>query len=61
MKIAKRLDSDDKTIIYVVSEDAYNVYNGNPHRLVDMKKSMNKYGEFDPKAFGTAYGIRFGT
>ncbi len=57
LKIAKRLDSDDKAIIYVVSEDAYNVYNGNPHRLVDMKKSMNKYGEFDPKAFGTAYGL----
>ena len=57
LKISKRLDSDDKAIIYVVSEDAYNVYNGNPHRLVDMKKSMNKYGEFDSKAWGTAYGV----
>ncbi len=57
LKISKRLDSDDKAIIYVVSEDAYNVYNGNPHRLVDMKKSMNAYGEFDSKAWGTAYGV----
>lgn len=57
LKIAKRMDSEDKALIYVVSENAYNVYNGNPHKLVDMRKSMNKYGEFDPKAYGTAYGL----
>ena len=57
LKISKRLDSEDVALIYVVTEDAYNVYNGNPHKLVDMKKSMNKYGDYDPKAYGTAYGL----
>ena len=57
LKIAKRLDSEDNVLIYLVTEDAFNVYNGNPHKLVDMRKSMNKYGEFDPKAYGTAYGV----
>lgn len=56
LKISKRLDSEDHAIIYLVTEDAYNVYNGNPHKLVDMKKAIEKRGEFDSKAYGTAYG-----
>ena len=57
LKMAKRLDSEDKAKIYVVTEDAYEVYDGAPHRTVDMNKAMNKRSEFDNKAYGTAYGV----
>lgn len=57
LKISKRLDSEDHALIYLVSENTYNVYNGNPHKLVDMKKAVEKRGAFDSKAYGTAYGL----
>lgn len=57
LKIAKRLDSEDHSLIYVVSQDAYNVYNGNPHKLVQMRDAMEKRGQFDSEAYGTAYGL----
>lgn len=57
LKISKRLDSEDHALIYVVTEDAYSVYNGNPHKLVAMRESMKKQGKFDEKSFGTAYGL----
>jgi hypothetical protein len=57
LKISKRLDSEDHALIYVVTEDAYSVYNGNPHKLVAMRESMKKRGAFDDKTFGTAYGL----
>ena len=57
LRISKRLDSEDHALIYIVSEDAYNIYNGNPHKLVQIKESMNKRGAYDAKSFGTAYGL----
>ncbi len=57
LKISKRLDSEDHALIYVVTEDTYSVYNGNPHKLVAMRESMKKRGAFDEKSFGTAYGL----
>ncbi len=57
LKISKRLDSEDHALIYVVTEDTYSVYNGNPHKLVAMRESMKKQGKFDEKSFGTAYGL----
>ncbi len=57
LKISKRLDSEDHALIYVVTEDTYSVYNGNPHKLVAMRESMKKRGAFDDKSFGTAYGL----
>ena len=57
LKISKRLDSEDHALIYVVTEDTYRVYNGNPHKLVAMRESMKKQGKFDEKSFGTAYGL----
>ncbi|MBQ3642204.1 VWA domain-containing protein [bacterium] len=57
LKMSKRLDSEDHAKIYVVSQDAYEVYDGSPHRLVSMREAMNKRSKFDDKAFGTAYGV----
>lgn len=57
LKISKRLDSEDHALIYIVTEDTYSVYNGNPHKLVQMRESMKKRSEIDAKAFGTAYGL----
>lgn len=57
LKISKRLDSEDHALIYIVTEDTYSVYNGNPHKLVAMRESMKKRGAFDSKSFGTAYGL----
>ncbi len=57
LKIAKRLDSEDQALIYVVTQDAYNIYNGNPHKLVQIKKTMQKRGAYDEKNWGTAYGL----
>ena len=44
-------------MIYVVTEDTYSVYNGNPHKLVAMREAIKKRGAFDDKSFGTAYGL----
>ena len=57
LRISKRLDSEDTALIYIVSEDAYNIYNGNPHKLPQIKEALKKRGAFDSKAYGTAYGL----
>lgn len=57
LRISKRLDSEDHALIYVVTEGTYSVYNGSPHKLVEMRESMKKRGVFDEKSFGTAYGL----
>lgn len=57
LRISKRLDSEDHALIYIVSEDTYNIYDGNPHKLPQIKQAMKKRGEFDSKSYGTAYGL----
>ena len=56
LRMAKRLDSEDHARIYVVTQDAYEVYDGGPHKLMAMRESMNRRSEFDDAAYGTAYG-----
>ena len=55
-KIGKKMDSEDHARIYVVTEDAYEVYDGPPHKTIAMREAMKKRSEFDSKAYGTAYG-----
>lgn len=57
LKIGKKLDSEDHARIYVVTEDAYEVYDGAPHKTIAMRTAMQKRSEFDNKAYGTAYGV----
>ena len=56
LRMAKRLDSEDHARIYVVTQDAYEVYDGNPHKLSAMREAMNRRSVFDDTAYGTAYG-----
>ena len=57
LKMAKRLDSEDHARIYVVTEDAYEVYDGQPHKTIAMREAMNKRSGLDSNAYGTAYGL----
>lgn len=57
LKIGKKMDSEDHSRIYVVTEDAYEVYDGPPHKTIAMREAMKKRSEFDSKAYGTAYGV----
>ncbi len=57
LKMAKRLDSEDHAKIYVISEDAYEIYDGMPHKTVTMREAMERRTAFDSKAYGTAYGL----
>ena len=57
LKISKRLDSEDKALIYVVTEDAYSIYNGSPNKLNMMRSAMQKRGGFESDKYGTAYGL----
>ncbi len=56
-QLCKTLDPDDKIKILIISQDAYLVYEGSPQNGSEIRKSLNKYTEFDSKAYGTAYGI----
>lgn len=57
LKICKRLDSEDRSMIYVVTENTYLIYNENPHKLNDIRKAFAKHAQFDAKSYGTAYGL----
>lgn len=57
LKMAKRLDSEDHARIYVVTEDAYEVYDGQPHKTIAMREAMNRRSGLDSNAYGTAYGL----
>lgn len=56
IRIAKKLDSDDHIKVYVVTEDAYEVYDGNPHKASAIRAAIKKRSAFDSQAYGTAYG-----
>ncbi len=57
LRLAKRLDSEDHARIYVVTQDAYEIYDGFPNKLVAMRTAMEKNSKFDANAYGTAYGL----
>ena len=57
LRIGKKMDSEDHARIYVVSEDAYEVYDGPPHKTIAMREAMKKRSKFDSQAYGTAYGV----
>lgn len=57
LRMAKKMDSEDQALIYVVTQDAFNIYNGKPNKIVAMRDAMQKRSTFDDKAYGTAYGL----
>ena len=56
VKMCKSLDVDDKAIIYVVTENTFQIYNGNPHKVGVIKKAFEERAKLDSKSWGTAYG-----
>lgn len=56
IRMAKKLDTDDHAKIYVVTQEAYEVFDGNPHKASVMRKAMEKRSTYDSQAYGTAYG-----
>lgn len=51
------LDPEDQVKIIRVSQDAYLIYEGSPHNMSNINKSLNKFTEYNEKDYGTAYGI----
>ncbi len=50
------LDPEDHIKILRVSEDAYIIYEGTPQAGSEIRKVLDKFTQYDPKEFGTAYG-----
>lgn len=55
-QLCSSLDSEDKVKILVISQDANLIYEGSPQNGSAIRKSMDKYTQFDAAAWGTAYG-----
>lgn len=51
------MDPEDHIKILRVSEDSYLIYEGSPQSSSDIRKSMEKFTQFDAKEYGTAYGL----
>lgn len=54
--LCKVLDPEDQVKILVVTQDAYLIYEGSPQNGSGIRKSMNKFTQYDASAWGTAYG-----
>ena len=51
------LDPEDHIKILRVSESSYIIYEGSPQSSAEIRKSMDKFTQFDSKEYGTAYGL----
>lgn len=56
-QLCSMLDPEDHIKILRVSEDAYLIYEGSPQSSSEVRKSMEKFTQFDSKEYGTAYGL----
>lgn len=56
-QLCSMLDPEDHIKILRVSEDSYLIYEGSPQSSAEVRKSMEKFTQFDAKEFGTAYGL----
>lgn len=55
-QFCKVLDPEDQIKILTISQDSYLIYEGSPQNGSGIRKSMDKFTQFDQKAWGTAYG-----
>ena len=51
------LDPEDEIKILKVSEDSYLIYEGSPSNSRGITKAVEAFTKYDPKDYGTAYGI----
>lgn len=56
-QLCSMLDPEDQIKILRVSEDAYIIYEGSPQSSAEVRKSMEKFTQFNAKEYGTAYGL----
>lgn len=54
--LCKTLDPEDQVKILIISQDANLIYEGSPQDGSGIRKSMDKYTQYDASAWGTAYG-----
>ncbi len=54
--LCKMLDPEDHVKILIISQEANLIYEGSSQEASQIRKSLNKYTQFDPSAWGTAYG-----
>ena len=51
------LDPEDEVKILKVSEESYLIYEGSPSDSKGMTKALDAFTKYDPKDYGTAYGL----
>ncbi len=51
------LDPEDEIKILKVSEESYLIYEGSPSDTKGMTKALDAFTKYDPKDYGTAYGL----
>ena len=51
------LDPEDEIKILKVSEESYLIYEGSPSDSKGMTKALEAFTKYDPKDYGTAYGV----
>jgi hypothetical protein len=56
-QLCSMLDPEDHIKILRVSEDSYIIYEGSPQSSAEVRKSMEKFTQYDEKEYGTAYGL----
>lgn len=56
-QLCSMLDPEDSIKILRVSEDSYLIYEGSPQSSAEVRKSMEKFTQFNSKEYGTAYGL----
>lgn len=56
-QLCSMLDPEDQIKILRVSESSYLIYEGSPQASSDIRKSLEKFTQFDSKEYGTAYGL----
>lgn len=56
-QLCSMLDPEDNIKILRVSEDSYLIYEGSPQSSAEVRKSMEKFTQFNSKEYGTAYGL----
>lgn len=56
-QLCSMLDPEDHIKIIRVSESSYIIYEGSPQSSSAIRKSLEKFTQFDEKEYGTAYGL----
>lgn len=56
-QLCSMLDPEDHVKMLRVSEDSYLIYEGSPQSSAEVRKSIEKFTQYDSKEYGTAYGL----